>query len=355
MGRLLSVGTALPEHSLTAAETKAYLARLLGTEPSRRFANIVDRSGNQARYSVLPLAELLRLTTVGERNECYRRHAVPLAVKAARRALSVGDIDPQRIDALVCVSSSGYLMPALDVHVANELGINPRCRRLSLTQSGCAGGVAALSLASEMLRGSAAGQALVVSVEAPSLSLQSAEPSWTDVISSTQFGDGAGAAVVSAESSLHGPEIVATHTLLAPGTIERDGIRCTSTGLRLARQRGLKQFIEAFLSRAVRGFLDQQGLPETVLSFWLVHPRSPQVLTAVRDSLGLDDQLLEPAWSVWQRYGNLVSASVFFLLEELQRTRRPAPADLGLMLAVGAGMTCEMALLRSGGWLSRGG
>lgn len=352
MAKLLSVGTAVPEHRVTSAETKAYLSKLLGHRRAARFCDLVDAAQNETRHSVLPLEELFRLTSVEERNREYARHAVPLATRAAREALAAAAADPSEIESLVCVSSTGYLMPPLDVHVANHLEINPRCRRLSLTQVGCAGGVASLSLAAEMLRGRQSGKALVVSVETPSLSLQVGEPSPTDVVSSTQFGDGAGAAVLSVDPSCSAPEIRATGTRYAADTIERDGIRLTASGLRLMRQRGVAHFVRGFLPDSISSFLDQHRLTRRDVSFWLIHPRSPQILSAARDALLLDDSALQPSWAVWRRCGNVISASMFFIVRYLRELRSTARGDLGLMVAVGAGMTCEMALLRSDGWLA---
>ena len=55
---------------------------------------------------------------------------------------------------------------------------------------------------------------------------------------------------------------------------------------------------------------------------------------------------LRHSWTVWERYGNMVSSTVFFVLRELQETAPPRDGDIGLMLAFGAGVSCEMVLLR---------
>jgi alkylresorcinol/alkylpyrone synthase len=44
--------------------------------------------------------------------------------------------------------------------------------------------------------------------------------------------------------------------------------------------------------------------------------------------------------------GNLSSASVLVVLEELQTNQRPAPGTYGLMLAMGPGFCSELLLLR---------
>ncbi len=60
------------------------------------------------------------------------------------------------------------------------------------------------------------------------------------------------------------------------------------------------------------------------------------------------------SWAVWERCGNTISSAVFFILQHLQEVDPPADGDLGVMLAVGAGVSCEMVLLRSHGWGRRG-
>jgi predicted naringenin-chalcone synthase len=47
----------------------------------------------------------------------------------------------------------------------------------------------------------------------------------------------------------------------------------------------------------------------------------------------------------------MLSSSVFFILRALQETAPPPRDSLGVMLALGAGVTCEMALVRAQGWL----
>lgn len=351
MAELLSVATVLPDHCVTASETKAYLSASLPPTTAARFSRVVDASRNQTRYSVMPIEKLLRLNTLEARNRDYARHAITLGESAARSALSGADIDPGSVRTLICVSATGYMMPSLDTHLINRLHLSPHCRRIPILQLGCSGGVATIGLAAELLRASSSGNVLVVSVEIPSLSLQLAEPSPTDIMSSIQFGDGAAAAVVSPEGP--GLKVLASRTALFPESVERDGIRLTQTGLRLMPQRGVPQLVGRHLPPVVREFLEPHGLRIEDVSFWVVHPRGPQILEAVAESLHLQDKALAPSWTVWERCGNMVSATVFFALRHLQQSDPPPEGALGMMVAFGAGVSCEMVLLRAGGWLSQ--
>lgn len=349
MAEILSVATETPPHRITKRETQAYLSHCLPERHAVRFERALETSGNRARYAVLPMDELIRLDTVDRRNQCYAEHAITLAERVARTALSRADIQPDAIDRLVCVSATGYMMPSLDVHLVNRLGLRPSCRRIALSHLGCAGGVGSLALAAEATRAGDSSHALIVSVELPSLSLQTVEPSPSDILSGLQFGDGAAAAVMSAEPARRGLECVTTQSVLFRNSAERDGIRVTQTGLRLIRSRGLTALVAAEVPRAVHAFVQANELSPHDVGFWVVHPRTPQLLEAIRAGLDLSTAAVAPSWAVWEAFGNMISASIFFVLREMETRARPTPGTLGLVLAVGAGMSCEMMLVRSWG------
>lgn len=76
-------------------------------------------------------------------------------------------------------------------------------------------------------------------------------------------------------------------------------------------------------------------------------------MDAIASGLDLPPRALAPTWDTWEAYGNLSSATVFFVLRHLSESAPPYPGALGLMLAFGPGVSCEMVLLRAGGWLSQ--
>lgn len=352
MAELLSVATALPEHCISATETKRHLAGALLAGAAARMARMVDAAGNQTRYGVLPLDQLRRLETVEARNQLYMQHAVQLGEVVARDALRAAGLAPQAISAIIGVSSTGYLMPTLETHLLERLRLAPACRRLPLTQLGCAGGAAGLALAAQLSAAAPAARVLIVSVELPSLSFPSAEPSPTDVIAAMQFGDGAAAAVVASGATDRGPEVLAVGSVVFPDTIERDGVHLTTGGLRLIRPRGLAEILSRNLGDEVDRFLAEHGMARGDIAFWVVHPRNPELLDAAAASLRLSETAIDASRAVWRRAGNLISSAVFHVLDELRTSAPPADGALGMMVAFGAGFGCEMVLMRSRGWLS---
>jgi alkylresorcinol/alkylpyrone synthase len=352
MAELLSVATVLAEHEVSAASIKRQLAESLPAGAASRFARLLEASGNETRYSVLPLAELRRLHTLEGRNAAYRLHALRLGEAVARAALARAGLTAADITAIIGVSSTGYLMPTLETHLLERLRLAPACRRLPLTQLGCAGGAAGVALAAALCESAPAARVLLVSVELPSLSFPGGEPSPTDVLASIQFGDGAAAAVISGTAAARGPTVVATDSVLFPDTIDRDGVHLGSDGLRLLRPRGLADILRGQLGAAVDRVLRRCGRTRGDVAFWVVHPRNRELLDAAAASLALSETALRASRSVWRRSGNLISAAVFHVLDELRAAAPPADGALGMLIAYGAGFGCEMVVLRSAGWLS---
>lgn len=351
MAQLMSVSTALAEHCVTASDTARDLATTLAPSVAARFIRMVESSGNDTRFLLHPLDQLRRLDTLAARTEEYRQHAVRLGECVARKALQAAGLHSSAIGAIIGVSSTGHLMPTLETHLLDRLRLSPHCRRVPLTQLGCAGGVAGLSLAAALNAAAPADPVLVVSVELPSLSFPTAEPAPSDIVASTQFGDAAAAAIVCAERAERGPALLATGRSVFPGTIDRNEALLTPFGLRLRPTRGLAELLRTGLGKAIDEFLARQGLTRADIDFWAVHPRSPELLDAAAASLDLSDRALAPSRAVWRRCGNVISSAVFHVLRQLADAAPPQREALGMVVAFGTGFACEMILLRADGWL----
>jgi alkylresorcinol/alkylpyrone synthase len=245
-------------------------------------------------------------------------------------------------------------MPTLETHLIDRLGLSRTCRRVPLTQLGCAGGVASIGLAAALGDVDPNANVLVVSAELPSLSIPTVEPSPSDVLALTQFGDGAGAVVIGPGSSGRGPQVMASASALFPDTIGDDGVRLTGAGLRLLRPRRLAETLRRKLGDVVDQFLARHRLGRQDIAFWVIHPRNPELLEAAATSLGLADDALTASRTVWQRAGNVISAAVFHVLQELSASTPPRAGDLGMVIAYGAGFGSEMVLLKASGWLCDG-
>ncbi|RLN34678.1 bisdemethoxycurcumin synthase-like [Panicum miliaceum] len=84
--------------------------------------------------------------------------------------------------------------------------------------------------------------------------------------------------------------------------------------------------------------------------FWAVHPGSRGILDRVESALGLEPRKLASSRTVVRDYGNMLSATVIFVLEELRRRmdeEGDEAAEWGMMVGFGPGFTVETMVLHA--------
>lgn len=344
MPSLASLATAVPPFSLTADETRAYLARVYPPAAAERFGKVVETTRIRKRYVVQSAEELLDLRSRGERNAQYVVEATKLAEIAAREAI-LRTSRSAEISIMLPVSCTGYMMPSLDAHLINRIGLREDARRIPITELGCSAGAAGVGIASELVRGRPDCAVLVLAVELCSLCLQLAEPSTSDVLGSLIFADGAAAAVISSDDGA-GPEVVASGSYLIPDTLERLETKLSTTGLRLTLSPSLPRLLRKSLRGVVDKFLSQAGFQRQDLRFHAVHPGGPKILESAAEALSIGDQAMRPSWEVLENFGNMSSATILFVLDRIATRYTPQEGDLGLVVSFGPGVTCELLLLR---------
>ena len=92
--------------------------------------------------------------------------------------------------------------------------------------------------------------------------------------------------------------------------------------------------------------LRRNGLTRADVRHWGVHPGSSKILDYVQERLGLATNQLNASRVVLSEYGNMSSATILFVLDEIQRQSQPAAGDFGILMSFGPGLTMEGALIR---------
>jgi 1,3,6,8-tetrahydroxynaphthalene synthase len=336
MSLIRSIATAVPEYRVTAGDVYQALATIW---PAARHLPALLEDASRTRYLVDPVERLLDQRSIGEREASYRFHARRLARQAAREALERAELDAACIDLIVCVSCTGFMIPSLDVFLADDLGLRADVVRVPVSAWGCAGGAAALARAHDWLRAYPHGHALVVAVELPSVTFQSGDPSKGNLLSALVFGDGAAAAALTGEDH-GGLRIVEASEVLLPNTTGALGFDLRDGGFYVVLDRELPRTLEALLPTAVQPVLEGWDLRRP--SFASVHAGGSRILGAVRLALQLSDDVLANSWATFRDYGNISSASILFAL---QAELPPAPPGLGLALGLGPGITAQLLKL----------
>ena len=101
---------------------------------------------------------------------------------------------------------------------------------------------------------------------------------------------------------------------------------------------------EQNLNGWMTSFLAKEGLKIQDISSWAIHPGGPRILDACLTALSLPGEAVAASREILARYGNMSSATVLFLLNELKHQPIHGPV---VALGFGPGLTIEAMLLHS--------
>jgi alkylresorcinol/alkylpyrone synthase len=346
--RIVSVASAFPQHyysqeMLLAALQEYWGERIENPEVLRRLHRHVSVDG---RFLSLPKEEYVKMRTWGEANRHWIRTAKELGEKAITAALADAGLHAQNLGAIFFVSVTGISSPSIDALLVNKMGLCRSIRRTPIFGLGCVAGAAGISRAADYVRAYPDQVAVVLSVELCSLTLQREDVSMANLISAGLFGDGAAAVIVAgAESGLAGPTILATRSVFYPNTEEMMGWDVSENGFRIVLSREIPDLVRKNLAHDLDDFLAERGLTRGDIGNWALHTGGPKILEATAEALGLNNGELDVSWQCLRRTGNLSSASVLVVLEEVMKNRRPAPGTLGLLAAMGPAFCAEFVLI----------
>ena len=301
----------------------------------------------EGRHLALPYDKYYELKTWGCANDAWIQAAAELGEQALCRALHHAGVEPSRLGALFFTSVTGISSPSIDALLINRMGLPASIKRIPIFGLGCVAGAAGIARAADYVRAYPSQAAALVSVELCSLTIQREDLSVANLISSGLFGDGSAAVVVTGDQlGAMGPEIVATRSVFYPETEHMMGWKISERGFRIVLSPEVPILIRENLGGNMDAFLADHGLKRGDIGSWVLHTGGPKVLEATADALALHDGQLDASWNCLKKVGNLSSASVLVVLEDVMRDRRPEPGTWGILAAMGPGFCSELVLLK---------
>lgn len=345
---ILATSTAFPPYYYSQREFLDALLPYWGDDP--KVASIIERlhlrTGVDGRYFSRPLADYLALDTFGKTNDAWIETAVDLGERAIDCALKQAGLRPDQIGAIFFVSVTGIASPSVDARLVNRMGLAPNIRRNPIFGLGCVAGAAGLARAADYVRAHPDQVAVLLSVELCSLTWQRSDKSVANLISVGLFGDGAAAVLVAGDQiPRRGPRIVASDSVFYPNTEDVMGWSISEEGFRIVLSPDVPRVVVENLGPNVDAFLAANNMTRRDIGSWIMHTGGPKVLEATQESLGLTQQDLEVSWEALRRVGNLSSASVLVVLDEIMKHRRPVAGTRSILAAMGPGFCAEMSLL----------
>lgn len=275
-------------------------------------------------------------------------NAPTLAARAGAAALDDAAVPAREIDGVVVSTCTGYLCPGLTGYLIESLALAPDLRAFDLVGQGCAAALPNMRLARALLASGECRHVLSVCVEVSSAAMYLDDDPGV-MVSACLFGDGAGAAVLSANPAQDGRRRIAwrdCESLLDTSARETLMFEQRHGMLRNVLTRAVPAVAAERAERVLTALLSRMKLERSSISTWIMHAGGRDVLRALEERLQLAPGDLRYSAAVLREYGNLSSAFVYFVLQAaLADGARDGHWWLG---SFGAGFSCYGAILEAG-------
>ena len=257
-----------------------------------------------------------------------------LATEAANKALEDAGLTAADIDYIICSNVvNEYVTPALSCIIQGKLGAT--CPTLDINAA-CAGFLFALDMAEDKLKCKKAKNILIICAEEPSRMV-----SWQNRSTCVLFGDGAGAAVVTEGDELKAIRLTTsslTDVLYYQRSLEPTPYITKEENFEPLVMKGREVFKHAVTNscRDIRKLLSETGLAAEDIKYFVLHQANRRIIDSIRGFLGVDEERVPHNV---ERYGNISSAALPALLDELNRAGKLQKGDKLVFSAFGAGFT----------------
>lgn len=269
-----------------------------------------------------------------------------MAGAAAKKALGQSGIDAREIGLVIAATMTGeQTMPGTACRVQAEIGaVNAAAFDIS---AACSGFLFALSMADSFIKSGKYKNVLVIGAEAMSRAVD-----WSDRSTCVLFGDGAGAAVVSASDDGSGIIDILIHTdgtgsdVLYGNDRSRTNLFCENSNTdRYIHMDGQEVFKFAVkkVPESINEIISANGKKAEDIDLFLLHQANTRIISSVAKRLGVDISVFPQNL---EKVGNTSAASIAILLDELNRRGSLASGKLIVMSGFGGGLSWGTILMR---------
>ena len=272
-----------------------------------------------------------------------------MGVEAAKLAIQRSGIDASEIDMVVCatISPDYFCMPSTATIISNKLGLgNVTAFDIS---AACTGFVYILSIAKAFIESGMKKNVLIIGAEK-----LSAITDYTDRGTCILFGDGAGAAVISATENKDeaiidvntGADGTYADLLMTPngGTGSPHDALENEAGACFMQMKGNETFKVAVrtLTKDVVEILADNKVESDSIDHFIPHQANYRIIKAVGDALKMRKEQVVVTVA---KYGNTSGASIPMAMNDVYEAGELKAGELMLLDAFGGGLTWGSALV----------
>jgi 3-oxoacyl-[acyl-carrier-protein] synthase-3 len=272
-----------------------------------------------------------------------------MGAKAGLLAIERSGLSAKDIDLVICatVTPDYFNMPSTACIISNKIGIND-VQAFDISAA-CSGFVYLLTIAKAFIESGMKKNVLIVGAEKFSSIVD-----YTDRGTCILFGDGAGAAVISATSDkneaiidIHASADGAYADFLvtpAPGSVHPASQEMLDNKLNFVQMKGNETFKLAVktLTKDVIEILENNNLQASEIPHFIPHQANYRIIKAVGDALNMNE---EQVVLTVHKYGNTSAASIPMAINDIYESGRLKTGELMLLDTFGGGLTWASALL----------
>ncbi|XP_071735262.1 chalcone synthase isoform X1 [Rutidosis leptorrhynchoides] len=368
---ILAVGTANPSNCVYQADYPDYYFRITKSEHmvdlKEKFKRMCDKSMIRKRYMHITedflkdnphLCEYMA-PSLDTRQDVVVVEVPKLGKEAATKAIKEWGQPKSKITHLIFCTTSGVDMPGADYQLTKLLGLRPSVKRFMMYQQGCFAGGTVLRLAKDLAENNKGARVLVVCSEITAVTFRGPNDTHLDsLVGQALFGDGAAAVIVGSDPDLTTERplfemISAAQTILPDSEGAIDG-HLREVGLTFHLLKDVPGLISKNIEKALTQAFSPLGISDWNSLFWIAHPGGPAILDQVELKLGLKEEKMRATRHVLSEYGNMSSACVLFIIDEMRKKSAEDGAvttgeglEWGVLFGFGPGLTVETVVLHS--------
>jgi predicted naringenin-chalcone synthase len=353
LANIVSIATAVPQYRHEQKSILQFMqtAYNLNETDKRKLSFLYAKSGIQTRHSVIedygveakdwkfipnntdafPLLE--------KRIELYQQHALPISKSAIEKCIE-GKITAQEITHLITVSCTGMAAPGLDLALMEALNLETNIYRTSINFMGCYAAIHALKIATDICHINPKANVVLVCTELCTLHFQK-EYTEDNAASSLLFADGCAAVFIS--NTIHTKPSISLNTFYSKVSFKGKqdmSWQLSSKGFLMSLTGYVPQLIEEDIETLLLEALEKQQLQKHQITHWCIHPGGKKIVDNIQRKLGLTDAQVQPSRNVLSNYGNMSSATILFVLQQMME-EETTDNKVIFGIAFGPGLTME--------------